>query len=105
MGLFILKSATEILTDTARIDPDEIKDVIARIKGVRGCHEIRTRGKEGAINMDLHILIDPETKTLEAHELAHSVEEEIKKEFPSIVDVVVHIEPYSPYHEEQAIDG
>jgi cation diffusion facilitator family transporter len=99
MGLSVLKSAADVLTDTARIDPDEIRDVISEIDGVRGCHEIRTRGKEGAVNIDLHVLVDPDIKTHEAHEIAHIVEESLKERFPSIVDVVVHIEPYSLHHD------
>ncbi|TNF54249.1 cation transporter, partial [bacterium] len=95
MGVSILKSATEVLTDTAQISPDEIKDVVHPIPGIRGCHEIRTRGKEGAVNIDLHILVDPEVKTQDAHDLAHTVEETIKKNFLSVIDVVVHIEPYT----------
>ncbi len=95
IGFNILKSATDVLTDAACINPNEIKDIINQIEGVRGCHEIRTRGKEGAVNLDLHILVDPEAKTQEAHELAHSVEEIVKKKFPSIIDVVVHIEPHN----------
>jgi len=94
MGFEILKSATYVLTDAACINTDEIKKITNRIKGVKGCHEIRTRGKEGAVNIDLHILVAPEVKTQDAHELAHSVEKTIKKEFPSVIDVVIHIEPY-----------
>jgi cation diffusion facilitator family transporter len=99
MGFSVLKSAADVLTDTARIDPDDIRDVINGINGVRECHEIRTRGKEGAVNIDLHVLVDPDIKTHEAHQIAHTVEESLKREFPSIVDVVVHIEPYSIHHD------
>lgn len=94
MGFTILKSAAAVLTDAACIKPNDIKDVVNMIKGVKDCHEIRTRGKEGAVNIDLHVLVDPEVKTQEAHELAHFVEEAIKKEFPSVIDIVIHIEPY-----------
>ncbi len=94
MGFNILKPATDILTDAACIDANEIKDIITPIKGVRGCHEIRTRGKEGAVHIDLHILVDPDAKTQEAHEVAHSVEKALKKEFPSVIDVVIHTEPF-----------
>ena len=93
-GFTILRSAADVLADTARINPDEIRNVVNMIKDVKGCHGIRTRGKEGAVNIDLHLLVGPEIKTQEAHELAHSVEEAIKKEFPSVIDVVIHIEPY-----------
>jgi cation diffusion facilitator family transporter len=101
MGFSILKSATEVLTDAAQINPDEIRDVVIPIEGIRGCHGVRTRGKTGAVNIDLHILVDPEAKTQEAHDIAHSVEEVIKKAFPSVIDVVVHTEPFSRNHKDE----
>jgi len=94
MGFEILKSAADVLTDTAQISPDKIRNVISRIKDIKGCHGIRTRGKEGAVNVDLHILVHPDVTIGDAHELAHSVEDAIKKEFPSVIDVVIHTEPY-----------
>ncbi len=94
MGYSILKSATPVLTDASRINPDEIKDLVNGIEGVHECHEIRTRGKEDSVCIDLHVLVDPETTTRESHDVAHEVEEAIKKSFPSVTDVVVHIEPY-----------
>ena len=94
IGYGILKSATDVLTDAARIDTREIKDIVMLIEGIKECHEIRTRGREDAVHIDLHILIDPGEQIHKAHDLAHSVEEVIKKKFPSIIDVVVHIEPY-----------
>jgi cation diffusion facilitator family transporter len=94
MGFSILKSATAVLTDTACIEPEKIEKTVNAVKGVKGCHEIRTRGNEDFISIDLHLLVDPEATTQEAHDLAHSVEEAIKKEFTSIKDVIIHIEPY-----------
>jgi len=94
MGFEILKSAADVLTDTAQINPDEIENLITPVEGIKGCHGIRTRGKEGAVHLDLHILIDPDVTLGDAHELAHSVEDIIKKEFPSVIDVVIHTEPY-----------
>ena len=94
MGIEILKSATAVLTDAACINPEEIRRVIIRISGVKDCHGIRTRGNEGFSNIDLHLLVDAEATTHEAHDIAHLVEDAIKKSFPSVVDVVIHIEPY-----------
>ncbi|MBI5408576.1 MAG: cation transporter [Nitrospirae bacterium] len=94
MGFSILKSAAAVLTDAARINPEEINKLVRIIKGVKECHEIRTRGNEDHICIDLHCLVDPDITTREAHNVAHAVEEAIKKRFPSVVDVVVHIEPY-----------
>jgi len=94
IGFSILKSAANVLTDAACINPEEIKAVVNRTEGIRGCHEIRTRGKEGAVLIDLHIIVDAHVTTKKSHALAHSVENTIKENFPSVVDVVVHIEPY-----------
>ncbi|MBI5195348.1 MAG: cation transporter [Nitrospirae bacterium] len=94
MGFEILRSAAEVLTDAARLDALEINRVVMQIQGIRECHEIRTRGKKDAIHLDLHVLVDPEVQIQKAHELADSVEECIKKNFSSVVDVIVHIEPY-----------
>ncbi len=94
-GYEILKSAAAVLTDTACINPEEIKDVILRVDGIKECHGIRTRGNDDFINIDLHIQVDPDQKIRDAHELAHTVEREIKAEYPSVVDVVIHIEPFN----------
>jgi len=94
MGFEILKSATAVLTDAARINPEEIKELISGLEGVEECHEIRTRGKEDSVCIDLHLLVDPEVTTLKAHDIAHAAEEAIKNKFPSVTDVVVHVEPY-----------
>jgi cation diffusion facilitator family transporter len=94
MGFLILKSATAVLTDSAIIDPAEIKSIANSVDGVQDSHGIRTRGNKDFANVDLHVLVDPEIKIREAHEIAHTVEETIKKNFSSIQDVVIHVEPY-----------
>jgi cation diffusion facilitator family transporter len=94
MGFSILKSATAILTDSAIIDPSEIRQVLDGVEGVKDSHGIRTRGKKDFINVDLHILVDPEIKLREAHDIAHIAEATIKNKFPSVQDVVIHVEPY-----------
>jgi len=94
MGFSILKSATHVLADAACINPDDIESVVKNIHGVRDCHGIRTRGNRDFVNVDLHVLVDPDAKIQEAHAIAHTVEDAIKKEFRSVVDVVIHVEPY-----------
>ena len=94
MGLSILKPATDVLTDAACLNPDDIQNIANSIEGVKGCHNVRTRGNEDHVNIDLHVFVDPEAKTREAHELAHSVEKALKEKFPAVKDVVIHVEPY-----------
>ncbi len=92
-GINIIKEAAETLVDRTKIDKSKIKEVVKHVQGVRGCHGVRTRGTFSHVFLDLHLLVDPNLSVHDAHEIAHIVELEIKKSFPEVVDIVVHIEP------------
>jgi cation diffusion facilitator family transporter len=93
IGYKILKEASDILVDTICLDTSAIERVVNSIDGVKGCHDIRTRGSVSCIYLDLHAFVDGNLSTENAHRIADNIEEEIKKKFPMVVDVVVHIEP------------
>lgn len=93
IGYGIIKGASKVLVDTVCISTRAIESVVNGIDGVRGCHDIRTRGHERSVYLDLHVLVDRNLSTEKSHGIADLVEETIKREFPSIVDVVIHIEP------------
>lgn len=93
MGYKILKEASDILVDSVCMDTSAIEFVVNNIEGVKGCHDIRTRGSVNCIYLDLHAFVDSNLSTENAHRIADRIEKEIKKEFPSVVDVIVHIEP------------
>jgi cation diffusion facilitator family transporter len=93
IGYKIIKQASDVLVDTVCLDKSAIDSVVNRVEGVRGCHDIRTRGQENCVYLDLHALVDKNLSTEKAHGIADRIEKEIKKEFPSVVDIIVHIEP------------
>ena len=93
IGYVILKDASDVLVDTMCINTSAVEFVVKSIEDVRGCHDIRTRGSANSIYLDLHVLVDRNMPTEKAHEIADVIEGKIKKEFPAIVDIVVHIEP------------
>ena len=93
IGYGILKEASDVLVDTVCLDNSAIEFVVNRIDGVKGCHDIRTRGSLNCIYLDLHVLVGRNLSTEKAHRIADTIEKELKKEFPSVVDIVVHIEP------------
>jgi len=95
IGFKILKEASDILVDTVCMDNSAIELVVNSIEGVKGCHDIRTRGSVHSVYLDLHALVGRGLTTEKAHEIADRIETEIKKEFPSVVDIIVHIEPDS----------
>lgn len=93
-GLSIIKQSSDILCDTSILDTNKIKNIVESIDGIQNCHNIRTRGREDAIFIDLHITVNPNLHTDKAHELSKKVEKELLK-MEGVTDVVVHIEPDS----------
>jgi cation diffusion facilitator family transporter len=89
----IVKQAVGILSDTARLDPQKVADLTRQVPGVLSCRDVRSRGMEGTVYVDLKIEVDPQLTTARAHELADAVEARLQTEFPEVVDVVVHVEP------------
>lgn len=93
IGYEILKDASNVLVDTVCLNTRAVESLVNSLDGVRGCHDIRTRGSENSIYLDLHVLVDRNLSTEKSHGIADSIEKTIKREFPSVVDIVVHVEP------------
>lgn len=91
----IVKQAVGILSDTARLDPVKVEQLTRQVPGVLSCRDVRSRGMEGTVYVDLKIEVEPQLTTARAHELADEVEARLQAEFPEVVDVVVHVEPAS----------
>ena len=99
----ILKESTRVLSDGVAIQIEEIQKLILSIKGVKECHQIRSRGRPDDIHIDLHVLVDPEMHIHRAHHLSYAIENKIKRNFRGVTDVVVHMEPKEK--EETKKDG
>ncbi len=98
IGYKILKEASDVLVDSVCMDTSSIECVVNTVDGVKGCHEIRTRGPVNAVYVDLHVLVDKNMSAENAHGVAERVEKRLKKEFPSIIDIIIHIEPDTVQH-------
>lgn len=101
IGYEIVKNASDVLVDTICINTEAIEAVAMRVEGVKGCHHIRTRGTAQAVYLDLHVLVEPKLSIEKAHDIADSVEKALKAELPSLVDIVVHVEPDRRHPERQ----
>ena len=99
----VFDKANQTLSDEARIPAEQIAEVVMGIDGVRSCHRIRTRGTEGEVYLDLHVLVDPTLTILEAHALGDVVERLVKERFSQVVDVTLHLEPDVPL--QRTLDG
>lgn len=95
----VFKSAFATLSDRARIPEDQIRDIAVSIDGVRDAHKIRTRGTEGEVYVDLHLLVDPDMSVKRAHDLADVVEARMRERFEEVCEVLIHIEPDDGHRE------
>ena len=89
----VFKHALATLSDRARIPEEDLHAVAVSVPGVQDAHHIRTRGTEGEVYADLHVLVAPEMTVGEAHELSERVEAAVMRRFPNVIEVLVHIEP------------
>ena len=90
--LIFLRSS-QILIDTQVLSAEKIQRVAEGVPGVRRCYEIRSRGKQDEVYMDLHISVDSRMSTEEAHRIAHEVENALRSSFPEIAEIIIHVEP------------
>lgn len=94
----IVRDASLVLTDAVAAEADQIADVVRSVPGVRGTHNIRTRGAEGYVWVDLHIQVDPRLPVTDAHDIASAVAQRVEDELGSLADVTIHIEPADERH-------
>jgi len=92
-GYRLMRQSFDVLTDTARLNPNAVASACLRVEGIEGVHKVRSRGTSDSVKVDLHIQVDRKMNIEQAHLLAHQAKHEIRKDFPAVDDVVVHIEP------------
>jgi cation diffusion facilitator family transporter len=92
-GFKILQESSRVLCDTAIVENGKIEKIVMSIDGVIFCHKIRTRGRPDDIYIDMHCLVKNDMHMDAAHKLSYKIEDEIKKQIPGVVDVIVHMEP------------
>jgi cation diffusion facilitator family transporter len=89
----IFKATSGILADQIVMEEDAIREVVAGVPEVMGCHHIRTRGSADFVFLDLHVWMDPAMPLDHAHRLSHVVKDRLMARFPQIKDAIIHIEP------------
>ncbi len=99
IALRVLLGAANVLADRAAIPPEAVERVATQVAGVIDCHDVRTRGPEGAVFADLRVHVAPTLSVKAAHEISHAVEEALRAAFPDLVDIVIHVEPAGVCHE------
>lgn len=93
-GWEIFNSTAGVLVDKAVIDTEKVKKVIMGFEKVKDVHNIRSRGCENDVHIDMHILTEPHMSVEDSHNLIHDIEKSMKEEINEDVHVIIHIEPY-----------
>jgi len=94
-GWRLLRPAMDELMDIAP-DPGltgRVSDIASKVQQVRRVEKCLARKMGNDFFIDMHIEVDPKMTVLEGHNIAHEVKNTVRKEIPSVRDVLVHIEP------------
>ncbi len=89
----IIKHVAGILCDKAAVDEKRVKRIVGETKGVRSCHEIRSRGDQHHVFLDMHVSLDSDLSLEQAHRISRLLKKKIIKELPGVKDIMIHIEP------------
>ena len=95
MGYRLSRKALDELIDTG-LDfelVDELRETMLADSGAVGIHNLRTRSMGGQGYIDAHIEVDSDLSVSEAHYIANRIEHRVKRKFPMIIDVQIHIDP------------
>ena len=92
-GFEILRNTLSTLSDERRIEPRLVQEEALAEPGVLEAHNVRSRGPDDDIHVDLHILVDPQMAIADAHQIGHRVDARLRKKWPGVTDVMVHVEP------------
>ena len=94
-GWRILRPAMDELMDIAPEGPflEKIRGIAERTEEVVRVEKCFVRKTGNEYLVDMHIEVHPEMTVLRAHAIAHQVKDEIRKQVPTVRDVLVHVEP------------
>lgn len=98
LGLYAARKNMHQLLDTI---PEEeffsrVKKAALKAEGVKETEKIRIQQFGPDAHVDIDIEVEPMLSVEEAHRISQRVRLEIQKEWPSVQDVIVHIEPFYP---------
>lgn len=96
-----INAARENLRQLMDKKPDDIyfervKEAALKADGVEDVEKIKIQqfGPDAHVSVDIEVA--PNLSVFHAHEITQHVRAEIQKDWPSVRDVIVHVEPYFP---------
>jgi cation diffusion facilitator family transporter len=95
-GIRTLRPAISGLMDEApdRSVKERVLHAATEVDGVRSVENLNVRGSGLGFYVDVHVKMDPTLTLEDAHEIAAKVKYAVLAAVPSVVGVLVHMEPY-----------
>jgi divalent metal cation (Fe/Co/Zn/Cd) transporter len=75
---------------------ERVRAAAAAVEGVQEVEKIRIQHAGPDAHVDIDIEVDPAIRVDEAHRIAQHVRATIQSSWPSVREVVVHVEPFYP---------
>lgn len=89
----IIKENISALTDKNIINEELITSILMEFNPIINVHNIRSRGYNDYIFLDMHIIVDPKLNVDEAHTIVHKIEDTLNSRLNKKVDLIIHVEP------------
>ncbi|MBZ0242533.1 MAG: cation diffusion facilitator family transporter [Bacteroidales bacterium] len=102
VSIYIMVVATKIIIKSSKELMDGVDDpglyakileAVGKISDAKNPHRLRVRKMAQYYVIALDIEIDGKKSLKEAHNIAHDVEDEIRRRIANIYDILIHIEP------------
>ena len=109
VGLWVIKSALGIFMEAntelmdGGSDKTHYKEVFDAVKTVEEAghpHRVRMRRIAGFWDINIDIEVPPNKTVIEAHWIAHKVENAIKTRVENVYDIMIHVEPAGNIEDE-----
>ncbi len=103
LGVQITLENLNDLLDVAPVIKDRYLKELEGIDYVRDVHNFRARGNATWMQVDFHLLLDPNLSLAQAHDTAHEVEDRLRhllKDYCRDIDIIIHMEPDDEGHKD-----
>lgn len=110
ISIYIMKSGFDIFMETNvelmdgvsdQTVYNKIFDTISQVKGAGNPHRLRVRKLANLYAISMDIEVDPNLTVGEAHNIAQTVERDLKERLGNVYDVMVHVEPSGNYEHDE----
>ena len=91
-GISILLDNIKVLLDSNILDNGRIENIVLNVEGVKGVSNIRSRGTQSNVFLDLHLILEGDINLRDAEKIKNSCKEELNNNFSVIKDIIIEID-------------